>query len=117
MDSDKLKIFLDAIKKLSPSNINNFLTKHLNENNLTYYEHLKRSLSFYNELQVGAIKASVHAFIPFLFETSTTDLVNKLKEELEQELEQELEEDPESEIEQELEEESETQANNNKKDE
>tara|TARA_Y100000389_G_scaffold197828_2_gene233188 strand:+ start:2746 stop:3087 length:342 start_codon:yes stop_codon:yes gene_type:complete len=113
MDSDKLKIFLDAIKKLSPSNINNFLTKHLNENNLTYYEHLKRSLSFYNELQTGAIKASVHAFIPFLFENSTTDLVNKLKEELEQE----LEEDPESEIEQELEEESETQANNNKKDE
>jgi hypothetical protein len=113
------------MNNLSPSKINEFLTNHLNEHNLTYYEHLKRSLCFYKELEIGAAKALIHAFAPFLFETSTTDLVNKLKEELEQELEeeleseieQELEEDPKSEIEQKTEEESETQANNNKKDE
>ena len=113
MNSTRFSHYLNTMNNLSPSKINEFLTNHLNEHNLTYYEHLKRSLCFYKELEIGAAKALIHAFAPFLFETSTTDLVNKLKEELEQE----LEEEPESEIEQKTEEESETQANNNKKDE
>ena len=66
------------------TNIKNYLTNHLDENNLTYCDHLKRSLVFCKELQIGAIKALVHSFVPFIFDSSTTELVNKIKKEIDE---------------------------------
>lgn len=53
---------------------------HPNEHNMTYLEHLNRSLNFSIDFGVASIKALFHAFFPFLFQTSSTDLIRELYE-------------------------------------
>lgn len=51
------------------------LKKHLNDNCMTYNEHLKFSSYLSYLLFIGSIKALIHSFIPCFFQTSTSDLV------------------------------------------
>lgn len=57
-------------------------TKHPHSLGLTYWQHMKGSLGYSYNLFSGSIKASVHAIFPFLYETSTSDTVEKIREEL-----------------------------------
>ncbi len=45
---------------------------------MTYYKHLKLSLSFAYLMQKGAIKSFIHAFLPDYCITSTTDINEKI---------------------------------------
>ena len=54
------------------------LTKHPNKNSMGYFQHLFFSLKFFVYLFIAAIKALIHAFLPFLFETSTTDVIKQI---------------------------------------
>jgi hypothetical protein len=56
---------------------NNF--EHLKETNMTYYEHMLRSLTLSKELFIGSIKAVIHAIYPDMFTSSTTELVKNLQ--------------------------------------
>jgi hypothetical protein len=57
-------------------------TSHPNEHNMTYCQHFFRSLGLSSELCLGGVKAFIHAWLPFLFETSSTDLAICLRDEL-----------------------------------
>ena len=55
------------------------LTKHPNKNGMGYFQHLFFSLKFFVYLFIAAIKALIHAFFPFLIDTSTTDVNKQIK--------------------------------------
>jgi|2_EtaG_2_1085320.scaffolds.fasta_scaffold152073_2 hypothetical protein len=62
-----------------------FLSRHLNESNLTYTGHMFRALRFSMMILGTLILSMIHAFIPFLFEKCVTNLMNNLlKEDLDQ---------------------------------
>ena len=46
--------------------------------NETYIEHLKAALFFACNLLIAAIVVTVHAFLPFLFEKTASDIIHKL---------------------------------------
>ena len=48
---------------------------HPKEVNMTYLEHMQHSLYFALLLFISSIKAIIHAFLPNLFVTSTSDCV------------------------------------------
>lgn len=52
--------------------------KHLDDVNMTYYEHLQFAMSLLYNIEVMAIKTFFHALIPNIFETGTTDGVKIL---------------------------------------
>ena len=54
------------------------LTMHPNKNGMGYFQHLVFSLKFFVYLFIATIKALIHAFLPFLFETSTGDVIGKI---------------------------------------
>ncbi len=54
------------------------LTKHPNKNGMGYFQHLIFSLKFFVYLFIATIKALIHAFFPFLFETSTGDVIKQI---------------------------------------
>ena len=45
---------------------------------MSYFEHMVLSLGFAFTFFMGALKAIVHAFIPSLFITSTSDLIKDI---------------------------------------
>uniref|UniRef100_A0A6C0KI14 Uncharacterized protein n=1 Tax=viral metagenome TaxID=1070528 RepID=A0A6C0KI14_9ZZZZ len=49
---------------------------------MTYFEHMKLSLYFMKILWFGSIKAFIHAFIPDVYITSTSDLSINLQKTL-----------------------------------
>jgi hypothetical protein len=51
----------------------NIFNKHPNEHNMSYTQHLMFSLSLATQFSVASIKAVIHGFCPFLFETSSRD--------------------------------------------
>lgn len=55
-----------------------YFLKHPHENKLTYFEHLifSTNLGFY--FLAHSFKAFTHALLPFLFETSSSDVVKEL---------------------------------------
>jgi hypothetical protein len=53
---------------------------HPNKNCMTYLEHSKLSLTLSSKLFLGSVKAFIHAFIPAIFETSTTVLVKEIQD-------------------------------------
>ena len=59
------------------------LSKHLDDVNMTYYQHFKFAMELLCNIEIMAIKTFFHALIPNIFETATTDgvriLDNKLK--------------------------------------
>ena len=52
--------------------------KHPSQVCMSYFEHLKFSLYVAFIFANGSVKAMVHAFIPDVFITSTTDSVNEI---------------------------------------
>lgn len=58
-------------------------TSHPKSVGMTYQEHMYGSLNFSKELFIASLKAFTHAIFPFLYKTSTTDVVKKIQEEME----------------------------------
>ena len=54
------------------------LTAHPKKNGMGYFQHLFFSLKFFIFLLIASIQAIIHAFLPFLFETSTGDVIVKI---------------------------------------
>ena len=52
---------------------------HLEDVNMTYFEHMKFSASLSKLFVEGAIKALIHAFFPEIFITSSTDISKQLQ--------------------------------------
>tara|TARA_Y100000385_G_C12544772_1_gene405319 strand:- start:202 stop:420 length:219 start_codon:yes stop_codon:yes gene_type:complete len=52
---------------------------HLEENNVSYCEHLKRSLYYSSEFFFGTYKAIVHSFIPAFYTHSTSDIIKNIE--------------------------------------
>lgn len=53
---------------------------HPNSVCLSYFQHMKLSLTFSYLMLFGSCKALIHAFFPFFFITDTTDTTNHMKE-------------------------------------
>jgi len=62
-----------------------FTSKHLKENNITYFSHLRRSMYFSTIFFIASIEAFIHALYPDLYQTSSTDTVILLNKELNKE--------------------------------
>lgn len=60
-----------------PKFIEEYFLNHLIENNIDYFEHLQRSFSISYDFIFGSGKAIIHAIIPGLFPTSSTDIIDK----------------------------------------
>jgi len=61
------------------------LTKHPNSNGMGYFKHMYYSLKFAIMLFIASIKALLHALFPFLFSTSTSDVIrdiNKIQKQI-----------------------------------
>jgi len=52
--------------------------KHPNENGMGYFKHMYHSLHFAIMLFIASLKAIIHALLPFLFPTSTSDVIKKI---------------------------------------
>ena len=62
---------ISILKKMS-------LVKHPNKNGMTYFKHMYYSLKFAIMLLIASVQAVIHAILPFLFETSTSDLIRNI---------------------------------------
>ena len=51
---------------------------HLEEMNMNYFEHMFISLNYALILFLSFIKAVIHAFIPDIFVTSTSECINEI---------------------------------------
>tara|TARA_X000000950_G_C13634438_1_gene544895 strand:+ start:41 stop:235 length:195 start_codon:yes stop_codon:yes gene_type:complete len=45
---------------------------------MSFSEHAKLSLTFSGKLLIGSIKAFIHAFVPDVYSTSTTELIKEI---------------------------------------
>ncbi len=54
------------------------LTKHPNSNGMGYFKHMYYSLKFAVMLLIASVKAVIHALLPFLFPTSTSDVIRNI---------------------------------------
>ena len=52
--------------------------RHLKDVKLTFFEHALFSLKLALNMSLGAFCATIHAFLPGLFITSSTDITNRL---------------------------------------
>lgn len=59
-----------------------FEFEHLKAMNMGYFEHMYVSLSYVVILFISAIKALIHAFIPDLFVTSTSQCIVEINNKL-----------------------------------
>jgi hypothetical protein len=59
-----------------------FEFKHLKTMNMGYFEHMFISLNYVVILLISSVKALIHAFIPDLFETSTSECIVEINNEL-----------------------------------
>ena len=57
---------------------NNPFTKHPNENNMTYWEHLSISMSLSTTFCIGSFQAFIHALFPCFYKTSSSDKITYL---------------------------------------
>ncbi len=57
-----------------------FLTKHLDETEETYFQHMRFALSFSGHMLIGATACAIHAFMPFLFESTGSRRIKYLHE-------------------------------------
>jgi hypothetical protein len=60
------------------SYIYKLLTKHPKEVGLSYFQHLYVSVSISINFFTASIKALIHSFLPFMFETSSSDTIKYL---------------------------------------
>jgi len=57
-------------------------SKHLEDVNMTYTEHMNFSLGLSKIFLVASVKAVIHAFIPDVLITSSTDYIKVLKDKM-----------------------------------
>jgi len=57
-----------------PSN----LSRHLKENNISYFDHFKKAFKISLLMAAGSMLCTIHAIIPFLFETTATNIAQKI---------------------------------------
>jgi len=55
------------------------LTRHLKENNMTYASHMIRAAKISVLMGSACIACMIHAMLPFLFETTATDIAEKIR--------------------------------------
>lgn len=55
-----------------------FSSNHLNAMNMNYFEHMFISLNYAIILFISFIKALIHAFIPDIFTTSTSECIREI---------------------------------------
>jgi len=55
-----------------------YFLKHPRENNLTYFQHLIFSTQLGIYFMGHSFKSFIHAFMPFLFETSSSSVIKEL---------------------------------------
>lgn len=55
-----------------------FSSKHLDEMNMNYFEHMLVSINYAFILFLSSIKAFIHAFIPDIFTTSTSECIQEI---------------------------------------
>ena len=60
--------------------MNNIFTKHPNSVGETYSKHLYHAMSFSFLLFLLSLKALVHAFLPFFYETAVSDRLKKIND-------------------------------------
>lgn len=58
--------------------LDNIFLKHPREHKITYIQHSMISLNFAKSFFIASIKAIVHAFIPSLFVTSSTECIKEI---------------------------------------
>ena len=57
-----------------------YLTKHLEEHSISYFEHMRRSLGFgYQSFKAGLIFL-IHAFLPFILVEDGSEAIAKLND-------------------------------------
>jgi hypothetical protein len=49
---------------------------------MTYTEHFKHAIKYSGKLLYGSIALFIHAFIPYYFETTGSDIVKQVNEEI-----------------------------------
>ena len=57
--------------------------KHPNKVCMTYFQHMSLSWGFSKKLFVGSLKSVVHSIIPAFYISSTSDLLQDIKDEME----------------------------------
>ena len=57
-----------------------YLTRHLNEANETYFEHFRHAMSFSGRMFIGAFACAVHGLVPFVFERTGSSQIANLHE-------------------------------------
>lgn len=55
-----------------------YLTSHLSENNLSYFQHMIRAYRFAWDAFKIAVVLKIHAIFPFIWETKASDLTQEL---------------------------------------
>jgi len=58
----------------------NYFTKHPTDRGMSYITHAFGALKLSFKLALGAIKTTIHALFPFLYEKATTDTLKECKE-------------------------------------
>ena len=51
---------------------------HLQNNNMTYFQHFRRAVGISILMLIGGTLCLIHAFLPFLFVSSASDIIRKL---------------------------------------
>ena len=62
--------------------INKIFFNHPRKVNMTYTKHMFTSLNMSHTFMKSSIKAFIHAFIPSLYETSSTDTIKELSKKI-----------------------------------
>lgn len=57
-------------------------TKHLESVEETYFQHLRHAMSFSVAMLYGGIVCGIHALLPFLFETTGSDIIRGLHDKM-----------------------------------
>ena len=55
-----------------------FLNRHLVENNVSYFQHMKIAAGLSITLTFSGMLCLIHAIFPFLFSTTATDTASKI---------------------------------------
>ncbi|MDD4930691.1 MAG: DUF6356 family protein [Candidatus Colwellbacteria bacterium] len=62
--------------------INSRFFSHLTENNISYFDHMKRAFSISTRMIICSVKTTIHGILPYFWPTAATDTVSVLYKEL-----------------------------------
>lgn len=63
-------------------NLLKIFTAHPKSVGMTYQQHMHGSLNYSKQLLTASYKAFIHAFLPFMYETSTTDTIKNIQDDM-----------------------------------